>query len=342
MHEQFGGIYWQFPANISTPINNTYVRLFRDLTPGVNFGLYFIKKFDGTIEPFSTGTAGAAMSFQGGYDASTNLFPATGGSGPAGAIDQGDTFVVTVGGTLGGTVVVPGDLIIARIANPGQVAGNWVLVENAGSYVPYTGANATVDLNNQNLIAGAFTLGVAAANSVLTLRNVNAGKQLSIVADVVGFNTLTITLGTVGSLTEFVTSGPAFSMNKDLRFDTVGISNVYVNNGGLGLRLNGRNDTSGNFGITIGDDGNLNLAIGASGFATLIGGTIVVPTTKVTATSKIMVTPTTELAIGVPVGQLVEVRASRVAGVSFLVNSNDFTGNLIATDVREFSWTIVE
>lgn len=52
MKEQFGGIYWQLPANVSTPINNTYVRLFRDLTAGPNFGLYFIKKFDGTIEPF--------------------------------------------------------------------------------------------------------------------------------------------------------------------------------------------------------------------------------------------------------------------------------------------------
>lgn len=53
MKEQFGGIYWQLPANVSTPINNTYVRLFRDLTIGPNFGLYFIKKFDGTIEPFT-------------------------------------------------------------------------------------------------------------------------------------------------------------------------------------------------------------------------------------------------------------------------------------------------
>lgn len=55
MHEQFGGIYWQLPAYVSKPINDTYVRLFRDLTVGPNYGLYFIKKFDGTIEPFVTG-----------------------------------------------------------------------------------------------------------------------------------------------------------------------------------------------------------------------------------------------------------------------------------------------
>lgn len=52
MKEQFGGIYWQNPNNISRPLNNTYVRLFRDLADN----LYKIKKFDGSIELFATGT----------------------------------------------------------------------------------------------------------------------------------------------------------------------------------------------------------------------------------------------------------------------------------------------
>lgn len=341
MKEQFGGIYWQFPANVSTPVNNTYVRLFRDLTPGVNFGLYFIKLSDGSIQPFNTGTAGGAMSFQGGYDASTNLYPAAPlGSGPAGTIDQGDTFVVTVGGTLGGTVVTPGDLIIARITAPGQIAGNWVLVETAGAYVPYTGANAPVDLNTQTLTAGAFVMGVSSGSSIMTLRNNNAGKQLNLVADVAGFNTLTITLGSVGSLTDFVTSGPAFSFNKDLRFDTAGISNIYVNNGGNGIHISGRNDVSGNFGITVQDNGVLQLAADTKGVSVLVAGTVTIPSTKVTATSKFALQTTNALAIGVAIGQLVI--TAIVPGVSFTVESQDNLSTIVPTDVRGFSWLFVD
>lgn len=82
---------------------------------------------------------------RGGYDASTNLFPATGGSGPAGAVLRGDVWTVTVAGTLGGTAVVAGDLVRALVDAPGQTAGNWSVAEHNLGYVPENSANKDTD-----------------------------------------------------------------------------------------------------------------------------------------------------------------------------------------------------
>ena len=68
-----------------------------------------------------------AKSFRGGYNASTNLFPSTGGSGIAGAIQAGDVWEITVAGTLGGTNVYVGNTILALTNVPGQTAANWAI-----------------------------------------------------------------------------------------------------------------------------------------------------------------------------------------------------------------------
>ncbi len=73
---------------------------------------------------------------RGNYDASGNVFPATGGSGPAGAVKKGDVWLISVAGTLGGTAVVAGDQILARVDTPGQTAGNWLPIEHAIGYTP--------------------------------------------------------------------------------------------------------------------------------------------------------------------------------------------------------------
>lgn len=89
----------------------------------------------------------SAKSFRGGYNASTNLFPSTGGSGTAGAILAGDVWVVTTPGTLGGTSVDVGATVLALTDTPGQTAGNWAININgvaswngrAGVVVPVSG-----------------------------------------------------------------------------------------------------------------------------------------------------------------------------------------------------------
>lgn len=67
----------------------------------------------------------SGTSFRGGYDASSNLFPSTGGSGPSGAVEAGNNWAITAEGTLGGTFVIIGTTITALINSPGQIASNW-------------------------------------------------------------------------------------------------------------------------------------------------------------------------------------------------------------------------
>ena len=80
---------------------------------------------------------------RGSYDASTNLFPATGGSGSSGAVLKGDIWTVSVAGTLGGTAVKVGDTVRALVDAPGQTAANWALMQGDLGYTPLNSAAAT-------------------------------------------------------------------------------------------------------------------------------------------------------------------------------------------------------
>ncbi len=73
---------------------------------------------------------------RGNYDASSNLFPSSGGSGTAGAILKGDLWTISVIGTLGGVAVTVGDVVRALSDSPGQTSSNWVITENNIGYVP--------------------------------------------------------------------------------------------------------------------------------------------------------------------------------------------------------------
>jgi hypothetical protein len=67
---------------------------------------------------------------RGNYDASVNTFPASGGSGAAGAVVKGDIWRVTVAGTLGTAAVQVGDTVRALSDAPGQTAANWAIMQN--------------------------------------------------------------------------------------------------------------------------------------------------------------------------------------------------------------------
>lgn len=75
----------------------------------------------------STAITSSSSFRPGGYDASSNLFPSTGGSGSSGAIRAGDYWIITVAGTLGGTAVLPNDSLQSLINAPGQTSSNWVI-----------------------------------------------------------------------------------------------------------------------------------------------------------------------------------------------------------------------
>jgi hypothetical protein len=64
---------------------------------------------------------------RGNYNASSNLFPSSGGSGTGGAILKGDIWTISTPGTLGGTPVIVGQTVRALVNTPAQVAGNWAI-----------------------------------------------------------------------------------------------------------------------------------------------------------------------------------------------------------------------
>lgn len=74
------------------------------------------------------------LDLRGAYDASGNTFPASGGSGTAGAVLKGDLWYISVAGTLGGVAVNIGDAVFATVDTPGQTAGNWEILQ--GKKVP--------------------------------------------------------------------------------------------------------------------------------------------------------------------------------------------------------------
>jgi hypothetical protein len=77
----------------------------------------------------------------GNWDASTNAFPTTGGSGTGGAVKKGNMWYVSVAGTLGGVAVNVGDSFRALVDAPGQTAANWAVLESNLGYVPYNATN---------------------------------------------------------------------------------------------------------------------------------------------------------------------------------------------------------
>ena len=184
----------------------------------------------------ANGTIGL-LDYRGSYDASTNLFPATGGSGIAGAILQGDFWICSVGGTLGGVAVTPGDLIIAIVDTPGQTASNWDLIEhNLGTYV--TSVSGTTDRITSS---GGLT------------------PVIDIAATYVGQTSIT----TLGTITTGVWNGTAIT-NANLANSSLTIGSTSIALGATSATLAGLTSvTTGSLLATSNDSG----AIGASGTA---------------------------------------------------------------------------
>lgn len=82
------------------------------------------------------------LDLRGGYDPTvTSLWPVTGGSGTAGAVLKGDTWYITVAGTINGLPVKVGDVIFAKINTPAQVNANWELLNYELGYIAEDVAN---------------------------------------------------------------------------------------------------------------------------------------------------------------------------------------------------------
>lgn len=67
-------------------------------------------------------------SFRGTFNPSNTTYPYSGGSGTAGAVKAGDTWISSGYGQLGGVSISNGDEIKALIDSPGQTETNWIVV----------------------------------------------------------------------------------------------------------------------------------------------------------------------------------------------------------------------
>jgi hypothetical protein len=84
---------------------------------------------------------------RGNYDASSNLFPSTGGSGTGGAVKAGDLWYISVAGTLGGTSVLVGYSVRALVDSPAQTPTNWSILNVGLGFVPENVANKSTNVN---------------------------------------------------------------------------------------------------------------------------------------------------------------------------------------------------
>lgn len=113
---------------------------------------------------------------RGNFSAASNIFPASGGSGTAGAILKGDIWTISTGGTLGGTLVQLGDTVRAITDTPGQTAGNWVITNHGLGYTPVTNVlnSANILVGNSSNVATAVSLSLSATPGSFSLANTGA------------------------------------------------------------------------------------------------------------------------------------------------------------------------
>jgi hypothetical protein len=78
---------------------------------------------------YADGLVTSILRDAGNYDASVGTWPTT-GTGSAGAVRKGDTYNVTVAGTLGGRLYDINDSFRALVNNPGQTNSNWAPYES--------------------------------------------------------------------------------------------------------------------------------------------------------------------------------------------------------------------
>ncbi|MFA4845067.1 MAG: hypothetical protein WC654_00725 [Patescibacteria group bacterium] len=100
-----------------------------------------------TKKSYVDGLVTGLLDDRGNFDAHTNTWPSSGGSGTAGAILKGDVWRISVGGTLGGTVVVVGSTIRALVDTPGTTASNWAILAGEPGYVPENAANKSTSIS---------------------------------------------------------------------------------------------------------------------------------------------------------------------------------------------------
>jgi hypothetical protein len=99
------------------------------------------------VKDYADGLVVGLLDDRGNYNASSNVFPSTGGSGISGAILTGDLWFISVAGTLGGVSVPVGASIRALVNSPAQTSTNWSILNVGLGFTPENVVNKSTDVN---------------------------------------------------------------------------------------------------------------------------------------------------------------------------------------------------
>jgi len=99
---------------------------------------------------YAAGLVVGLLNDRGSYNASSNVYPSTGGSGTAGAILKGDIWYINTAGTLGGTSVSVGASVRALANSPAQTSSNWDILNVGLGYVPENVANKSTSVSSDS------------------------------------------------------------------------------------------------------------------------------------------------------------------------------------------------
>lgn len=185
---------------------------------------------------------------RGAWDASVNVFPATGGSGVGGAIRKGDMWYVSVAGTLGTKSVNVGDSFRALVNAPSQVAADWSVLEANIGYVPANDSNV-VHLTGAETITGQKTFSPTISASGAIARGTYLTPSLTATANndvLVGLDiNTTFTNGAftgTKSLPVRVTSNQYIGMNVSRNSTGGSAITISNNNGGYNFGVGSINE----------------------------------------------------------------------------------------------------
>lgn len=95
------------------------------------------------VKTYVDSTVVSAITDNGNWDASSNLFPNVNAQGQP--IQKGDLWYISVAGTLGGNSVLPGYSIRALVNNPAQNASNWGIINVGYGFTPENVANKSTN-----------------------------------------------------------------------------------------------------------------------------------------------------------------------------------------------------
>jgi len=118
------------------------------------------------------------LDLRGDYDASSNVYPSTGGSGASGAIEKGDAWYVSVDGVLNSTQVEAGDLIFAKVNIPGTTDANWAIIQKNTPSVKEIAKTIDYTIVKSDNLAIFLNTG-ATATTIFTLPTVESGLKYS-------------------------------------------------------------------------------------------------------------------------------------------------------------------